>query len=174
MLCDLIPGLKNELNLERGQTKQSKDNIEVKFKNGSVLNVMAARQTTRGMRANGGLMEECVSIDQTILNEVILPTMVVDRRLPNGETRTEEVLNRSQIYITTAGWKNSFAYQKQIELLVQMITAPQEAFVMGGTWRIPVMEGLQSKTYLQEQKMSGTFSEASFSREYKIIAICTL
>lgn len=73
LLCKLIPGLKNELDMTRGQTKTSKDNIELKFKNGSILDVMAARQSSRGKRANGGLMEECILIDQTLLNEVIIP-----------------------------------------------------------------------------------------------------
>lgn len=72
-LCNLIPGLKNELNLERGKTKTSKDNIELIFKNGSKLDIMAARQSSRGRRATGGLMEECILIDQTLLNEVIIP-----------------------------------------------------------------------------------------------------
>lgn len=167
LLCKLIPGLKNELNLERGKTKQSKDNIELLFKNGSILDVMAARQSSRGKRANGGLMEECILIDQTLLNEVIIPTMVIDRRLGDGSTHRDETVNRSQIYITTAGWKNSFAYQKLIELLIQMVTDPNEAFVMGGTWRVPVMEGLQPKSFIQEMKLDGTYNDGSFSREYE-------
>ena len=167
LLCKLIPGLKNELDLSRGKTKTSKDNIELLFKNGSILDVMAARQSSRGKRANGGLMEECILIDQTLLNEVIIPTMVRDRRLGDGSTQREEMVNRSQIYITTAGWKNSFAYSKLIELLIQMVTDPDEAFVMGGTWRVPVMEGLQPKSFITEMKMDGTYNDGSFSREYE-------
>lgn len=167
LLCKLIPGLKNELDLSRGKTKTSKDNIELLFKNGSILDVMAARQSSRGKRANGGLMEECILIDQTLLNEVIIPTMVIDRRLGDGSTQRAEMVNRSQIYITTAGWKNSFAYSKLIELLIQMVTDPDEAFVMGGTWRVPVMEGLQPKSFITEMKMDGTYNDGSFSREYE-------
>ena len=167
LLCKLIPGLKNELDLSRGKTKTSKDNIEFLFKNGSILDVMAARQSSRGKRANGGLMEECILIDQTLLNEVIIPTMVIDRRLGDGSTQRAEMVNRSQIYITTAGWKNSFAYSKLIELLIQMVTDPDEAFVMGGTWRVPVMEGLQPKSFITEMKMDGTYNDGSFSREYE-------
>ena len=59
-------------------------------------------------------MEECVLIDQTMLNEVIIPTTNVNRQLPDGTRDSKEVVNKSQIYITTAGWKNSFAYDKLI------------------------------------------------------------
>jgi hypothetical protein len=49
--------------MDRGKTKTSKDNLELLFKNGSILDIMAARQSSRGKRANGGLMEECILID---------------------------------------------------------------------------------------------------------------
>ena len=117
-LCKLIPGLNNELDLSRGKTKTSKDNIEIIFKNGSKLDIMAARQSSRGKRKTGGLMEECILIDQTLLNEVIIPTMNVDRRLSSGDRVESETVNKSQIYVTTAGWKNSFAYQKLMQITI--------------------------------------------------------
>ena len=133
-LCKLIPGLKNEIDWTRGQTKASKNMVEYKFKNGSKLDIMAAQQSSRGKRATGGLMEECILIDQTLLNEVIIPTMNVDRRLADGSRVEEETVNKSQIYVTTAGWKNSFAYEKLIQILIQQIIEPAEAVVLGGTW----------------------------------------
>lgn len=166
-LCKLIPGLKNELDWTRGKTKTSKENIELIFKNGSRLDIMAARQSSRGKRATGGLMEECILIDQTLLNEVIIPTMNVDRRLADGSRHEEETVNKSQIYVTTAGWKNSFAYEKLIQLLIQQIIEPTEAFVMGGSWRIPVMEKLLKKSFIEELKMDGTYNDSSFAREYE-------
>ena len=112
-LCKLIPGLKNEIDWSRGASKSSKNTVEYIFKNGSKLDIMAAQQSSRGKRATGGLMEECVLIDQELLNDVIIPTMNVDRRLPDGSRNEKEVINKSQIFVTTAGWKNSFARLKR-------------------------------------------------------------
>ena len=159
-LCKLIPGMKNEIDWSRGKTKSGKDNIEIIFKNGSKLDIMAARQSSRGKRATGGLMEECILIDQTLLNEVIIPTMNVDRRLPDGTRHKEETVNKSQIYVTTAGWKSSFAYEKLIELVIKMVIEPNEAFVLGGTWRVPVLEGLLQRTFVNDLKTSGTYNDA--------------
>ena len=39
--------------------------------------------------------------------------------------------------------------------------------VLGGTWRTPVGVGLQSKTFITDQKNEGTYNEASFEREYE-------
>lgn len=108
-ICRLIPGLNNEINWDRGVSTKSKDNVKYVFKNGSTIDILAARQSSRGQRRTGGLMEECVLIDGDILNEVIIPTTNVDRRLSDGSRHKEENVNKSQIYITTAGWKNSFA-----------------------------------------------------------------
>ena len=152
-LCKLIPGLKNEINWERGQSKASQKMVEYIFKNGSKLDIIAAQQSSRGKRATGGLMEECILIDQTLLNEVIIPTMNVDRRLSDGSRQESEPTNKSQMYVTTAGWKSSFAYQKLIQILIQQILDPTEAVVMGGTWRVPVMEKLLKKSFVDDLKL---------------------
>lgn len=166
-ICKLIPGMKNEIDWSRGATKASKNMVEYIFKNGSKLDIMAAQQSSRGKRATGGLMEECILIDQILLNEVIIPTMNVDRRLADGSRQEDEVINKSQIYVTTAGWKNSFAYEKLIQILIQQITEPGQAIVLGGTWRVPVMEKLLRKSFIEELKLDGTYNDASFAREYE-------
>ena len=166
-LCKLIPGLKNEIDWSRGASKASKNMVEYIFKNGSKLDIMAAQQSSRGKRATGGLVEECILVDQTLLNEVIIPTMNVDRRLADGSRHEEEVINKSQIYVTTAGWKNSFAYEKLIQTLIQQITDPGQAIVLGGTWRVPVMEKLLRKSFIEELKLDGTYNDSSFAREYE-------
>ena len=93
--------------------------------------------------------------------------MNVDRRLSDGSRIESETVNKSQIYVTTAGWKNSFAYEKLIQILIQQIIDPSEAVVMGGTWRIPVMEKLLKKSFIEELKLDGTYNDSSFAREYE-------
>lgn len=112
-------------------------------------------------------MEECVLIDQTALNEIIIPTTNVDRLLPDGTRDKDEVVNKSQIYITTAGWKNSFAYDKLIELLIQSLIEPDEVMVIGGTYETPIVEGLLNEDFVDQLKLSGTFNEDSFDRQYR-------
>lgn len=165
-ICKLIPALNNEIDWSRGASKKSKDDVKYIFKNGSAIDILAARQSSRGQRRTGGLMEECVLIDGEILNEVIIPTTNVDRLLPDGTRHKEENVNKSQIYITTAGWKNSFAYDKLIELLIQSLIDPDSVMIMGGTYETPVTEGLLDEDFVDQLKLQGTFNEDSFDREY--------
>ena len=168
-ICKLIPSLNNEINWSRGVSKKSKDDVSYVFKNGSKINILAAKESSRGQRRTGGLMEECVLIDQTALNEIIIPTTNVNRLLPDGTRCSEQVVNKSQIYITTAGWKNSFAYDKLIQLLIRSLIQPDEVMIMGGTYETPITEGLLDEDFVEQLKLAGTFNEDSFDREYRSI-----
>lgn len=166
-ICQKIPAFEREIDWRRGKTQEGKDYCKYVFKNGSYFDNVAARESSRGKRRHGGLIEECVGVDGTILNEVLIPLMNIDRECMDGTVQEAETLNKSQIYVTTAGWKNTFPYNKLIQLLIRMVLDPEKAIVMGGTWRIPVLVGLQSKNFVQELKQDGTFNEASFDREYE-------
>lgn len=168
-ICSLIPALNNEINWQRGVSTKSKDNVKYTFKNGSSIDILAARPSSRGQRRTGGLMEQCVLIDGDILNEVIIPTTNVDRRLSDGSRHKEETVNKSQIYITTAGWKNSFAYEKLIQLLINSIIDPDEYMIMGGTYQTPVVSGLLDEGFVEQLKLQGTFNDESFNRQYMSI-----
>ena len=165
-ICKLLPAFNNEINWSRGVSKKSKDDVHYIFKNGSEINILAARESSRGQRRTGGLMEECVLIDQAALNEIIIPTTNVNRLLPDGTRHKEEVVNKSQIYITTAGYKNTFAYKKLIELLIQSVIDPDDVMIIGGTYKTPITEGLLDEDFVDQLKLAGTFNEDSFDREY--------
>lgn len=168
-ICRLIPAFNKEIDWRRGKTLVGKDSVRYVFKSGSTLDNLAARESSRGQRRHGGSMEECVGIDDTILREVIIPVMAVSRRAKDGTVNEKEPLNKSQVYITTAGYKGTYPYDRLIGMLVRMVMQPERCIVLGGTWRTPVAMGLQSKTFIKDQKEEGTYNEASFEREYESI-----
>ena len=166
-ICTLIPAFQKEIDWRRGQTLEGKDYVKYVFKNGSYFDNIAARESSRGKRRHGGLIEECVGVDGDILSQVIIPTMNISRMCMDGTTQPDETLNKSQIYITTAGYKNTFPYDKLIQLLVWEIVKPQQSIIMGGTYRIPVLMKLLDANFIKDLKMDGTFNESSFDREYE-------
>ena len=167
-LCRMVPAFEKELDLRPGKTRKSKDKVYYLFKNGSFIDNLAISEKTRGARRTAGVLEECASMDGQLLSEVIIPTMNVSRMCADGTNSAnyDEILNQAQLYITTAGYKGTFAYQKLISVLVQMLTQPKKAFVLGGTWRVPVITGAQPKTFVEDLKRDDTFNEAAFEREY--------
>lgn len=168
-ICKLIPALANEIMWDtRGkiaQTSQTKDSVIYSFRNGSTLQNCAMNESTRGSRFQGLLIEESAKVDQDKLQEIIMPTLVISRQI-NGQSDPNELLNQSAIFVTSAGYKNTFAYEKLINTLCRMIAKPKEAFILGGDWKIPVIEGLQPSNFIQDQEQDTSMESGGFDREY--------
>lgn len=172
-ICQLIPAFANEIIWDtRGkiaQTTQSKDQVTYAFKNGSQLSNAAMTETTRGQRFQSILVEESAKVDQEKLTEIIMPTLVISRQI-NGEVDPNEVLNQSAIFVTSAGYKGTYAYEKLIDTLCHSVAGrDNEAFILGGDWKIPVVEGLQPANFIQAQENDNSMDEAGFDREYNSI-----
>ena len=72
-ICNKIPAFEKEIDWSRGASKVGKDYCLYILKSGSTIENLAAKESTRGRRMHGGLIEECVGVDQKILQEVIIP-----------------------------------------------------------------------------------------------------
>lgn len=166
-LSTLLPRLKQEIKLNnKGEIFSSeKDSCKVTFKNGSTFELIAALNSNRGRRKTGGLIEECVYVNGDILSQVIIPMLNVSRRV-NGKVDPKEIHKR-QLYVTSAGYKNSFSYNKLLQILIwQAIKDDNTACCIGGSWELAVKIGLLEKNFVNELKEDGTYSEESFEREY--------
>lgn len=143
----------------------AKDYVKIVTHSNSKLDIVAVRESTRGGRRHAGLVEEMILVDGKLLSEVIIPLMNVNRRAKNNEVDPNEP-HKQQIYVTTAGYKNTFAYEKLKQILVWS-AIKDDAFVMGGSWRIPVMHNLLDPNFVDDLKEDGTFNPLSFDREYE-------
>lgn len=161
-ILGLFPILENELISKN----MSVDYVSLTFKNGSIFDVVGIANSTRGGRRHAGLIEEVATIgDGDTLNETVIPLMNINRRTKAG-VMFEKEPHQSQCYVTTAGTKSTFAYEKLKDLLVMSVMFPHSAFVWGGDYRIPIMHGLLSKDYIRELRLSPTYKADSFAREY--------
>ena len=113
-ICRLVPAFNREIDRRPGKTQEQKDKCIYRFKNGSYFDNLAANEKSRGQRRHAGVLEECVGIDGDVLQQVLIPTMSISRRCLDGSVQRDETLNKAQLYITTAGFKNSFPYDKLI------------------------------------------------------------
>lgn len=91
--------------------------------------------------------------------------MNVSRRLPDNTVNPKEP-NQERIFMTSAGVKTSFAYDLLLDVFEDSIIHPESSFCMGCDYRVPLMHGLLDKTYINKLKVSPSYSEESFAREY--------
>lgn len=117
--------------LDDGKTGQKKSGnyYELHFKNGSNITVVS-KDTSRGLRATCGILEQAATIEETDYTEVLLPQMNVARRQVDGTLNPEEPTS-PQIFITTAREKTVFMYSKLIQCAVNAVLRPRQYFVWG-------------------------------------------
>ena len=99
------------------------------------------------------------------ISDIILPLLNVDRPMENMDINEREP-QQGQLWISSASDKNTFAYDKTIELMELAIINPANVFLWGFDYRIPVKAGLLSQDFLNEMRLSSTFSESGFAKEY--------
>lgn len=109
-------------------------------------------------------VEEAALVDGDLLAEVIIPMMNIPRQtLAGGSNPTEP--HAQQKYITSAGSKNTFAYERLVELTALGILSPDDYFICGADYKLPLHYGLFDEKTIQDQKMSTSFSDEGFARE---------
>ena len=161
-LWDLLPLLKEEI---LGEGNFGNDYVKLSFRNGSILDVISPLNSARGNRATVGILDEFRDHDANNVNEIILPFLNIERPMVNQD-KNEYEPQQVQLWISSASDKNTFAYDKTIELMELAILQPEKVFCWGFDYRVPVYTGLLSKDFLNEMQMSSTFSEQGFAKEY--------
>lgn len=163
-----FPLLGNEMQKRRIAGKlldpyvMGKDYVEFNFKNGSSLGL----GNVRGLRRQSLIFEEVIEQDEIKVNEVYIPLLNEPRKMSNGLLNPYEPQSQ-QIYITTAGYQGTFAYQKLIEILCRSVLEPTKYFVLCGTYRIPLSCGLTAQRQIEDVINAPSFSKESFEREYE-------
>ena len=162
-LLSRFPLLKLELD---GPPISGKDYFEVRFKNGSKIEITAALETTRGRRFDAINVDEARDHKAELVNGILVPT-VSKVRVTVGAGKINPYENHQmQTYTTSASAKSSYNYEKVLDTLIRMIINPKAACVFGLDYRVPVVEGIYPASYVRDLKMDSTMNEQLFAREY--------
>lgn len=125
-------------------------------------------ESSRGGRRHGGAVEEIVdeSMKKDVLNSVVLPMMANDRLTSGGHGVDPNEVKKQVAYITTCGNRQSFAFEKIIEVLKQQGEG-KNSYVIGAGYELPVLHRQLDLDYIMSLKESDTFNPLAFSREYE-------
>lgn len=139
------------------------DYAEFRFTSGSIFDVVGGHP--RGMRRHFGIFEEVIEQEPTVINEEIIPLMNAPRTTCRGQINPHEP-HAQKVYITTAGYMGTFAYDKNIETLCYSVVDPDNYMVLGGSYVIPLMHGRLIESQMREIISSPTYDRDSLEREY--------
>lgn len=161
-IWSFLPLLKNECRSIRFE----KDYTKLTFHNGSILHVVGNNESSRGLRAHGLSVEEIIHerFDEESFNSVLLPIMANNRvAVCGGEDPFE--LHKPTTIVTTAGTKQSFAFNVLKEYMYDMVTG-KSAYILGAGYELATGFKLLSIDYINDLKESPNFNPISFLREY--------
>jgi len=154
--------------------KESKFNgteIKVAFKNSSMIKVVTASDTARGNRCNVLLLDEFRLISKNTIDTVLRKFLTL-RRMPRYSELTDEERKREYakeknltLYLSSAYWKDHWAYTKCIDTLKAMINPARKQFVCGFPYELSIQEGLLDPELVQDEMAEQDFSEIKFAME---------
>ena len=117
------------------------------------------------MRRNAGILDEVRDHDPDKLNAVVIPVMNISRRTASGAYNQYEK-HQPQTWISSASQKSDYCYQKLIDFLERSILDPDNIYVEGCDYHVPVACGLMPQDFINDVKNDATFNEITFAQEY--------
>lgn len=153
------------LGAEIAKKNESQKEINLFFKNGSNFDVLTVTSKSRGLRRNAGILDEVRDHDPDKLNAVVIPVMNISRRTASGAYNQYEK-HQPQTWISSASQKSDYCYQKLIDFLERSILDPDNIYVEGCDYHVPVACGLMPQDFINDVKNDSTFNEITFAQEY--------
>lgn len=111
------------------------------------------------------ILDEVRDHDPSKLNAIVLPVMNISRRTASGAYNQYEK-HQPQTWISSASQKSDYCYQKLIDFLERSILDPDNIYVEGCDYHVPVACGLMPIDFINDVKNDTTFNEITFAQEY--------
>jgi hypothetical protein len=109
--------------------------------------------------------EEIIEQDPVFVSEVALPMLSKDRTTLMGVINPNEP-QAQKIFVTTAGYQGTFAYDKLITTIAMSVFEPTKYIFLSGDYRLPVYHHLVSEDEVKDRLNDPSYSKDSFEREY--------
>lgn len=156
------PVLQDEIH---GKPSFGKDTAEIRFNNGSIFNVLANNQNSKGQRRKRINIEESALLDAFTFDDALKP--IVDfPRYTSGKlaiVNPEEISQRISFF-TTAGFRGTDEHTRSLQLLEGMANN-DGSFIFGSDWRLASWYG-RGTTPEQMKERRKSMSSISFAQNY--------
>lgn len=151
----------------------------IKFKNGSIIKVVTAKDSSRSARAHLVIVDEFVQVKETIINTVLRKFKAGQRRpdffdkpkytdkqnvpKPKDWVHVPKEPNR-EVYISSAYYKYHYSWAKFNAFYKSMVKG-ESYFVCGFPYQLPVSAGYYPLSQIQEEMQEENFDSVSWSME---------
>ena len=132
--------------------KDSQNDIEVNFRNGSSIVVVAANDNARGYRATVMIYEEFRMILKNIIDSVLSPFLYA-RQIPfmQHEEYKELLEEPKEIYISSAWYRSHWMWGTMKKLLKNMLK-DDSAVIIAMDYSISLYHHIKTRAFLQKER----------------------
>lgn len=132
--------------------KDNQNEIEVVFRNGSSIVVVAANENARGYRATVMIYEEFRMIVKNIIDSVLSPFLFIRQadylKLPEYSSMVEEP---KEVYISSA-WYQSHWMWKLVQTLTKEMLTDQTSCVIAMDYSIALKHNIKTRNFLIKER----------------------
>ena len=133
----------------------------ISFKNTSWIKTRTSSENSRSARANILICDEFRMIDENILNTVLRKFLTSPRqpgylRKPEYKHLQERNL---EVYMSSCYFKSSWAYKKACDYTKNFFDDKRKYFIVGLPYQVSVMEGLLSRSQLEDEMSENSYNE---------------
>jgi len=158
-IMKFYPLLENEV----VKAQFSKNTAEIEFANGSVIDILANAQSSKGQRRARINIEEAALLKSELFEDALEPIVEVPRVLPNGISDPCEM--NSQInYFSTSGHRSSQPYEQSLRTYRSMVDL-EGKMCIGSSWLLSCYYGRGSTKSQMLQKQLN-LNPIAFAQNY--------
>jgi len=147
----------------------SKNDGEVKFISGAVIDTLANSQTSKGQRRNRIQIEESALLNDELFQDALKP-IVNQSRITSGKLAVVNPyeLNNQINFFTTTGFRGSTEFQRNLTMIKEMADC-KGSFVFGADWRLAEHFGrglTKSQILAEKENTSPIFFAQNYEQKW--------
>lgn len=157
------PMLKNEL---YEKPSFSKNDVELVFKSGGRIDILANSQSSKGQRRKRINIEESALLNDEMFQDALKPIVEVPRYTTGKlAISNPQELNQQINFFTTSGFRGSDEFQRSIKMYNNMVNLTGD-FILGSSWFLACWYGRGSNKSQVLQKKED-MSPIAFAQNYE-------
>jgi hypothetical protein len=149
--------------------RSSKDDAEVVFTSGGIIDILANHQSTKGARRKRLSVEEAAQLNNELFQDVLEPIVNVPRRTIGREAVVNpEEMNGQINFFTTSWFRGSDEFERNIHMIDEMAELKGK-FVIGSDWQLAASCGrgeTKSQILDKKSKLSPTFFAMNYESKW--------
>lgn len=170
IILQLMPRSEN-LRAEIEEAQNSLSYAFCKFRNGSYINVVPARESARHYHCHILIIDERVKVDKNIIDTVLRPFLASERRppfmdLPEYKKYPTE---RNKELCASSCWYESHEAYESVRTYAANMVLGRPFFVCSLPYQIAVKEGLLNKDQVESDMAQSTFNDVAFYMEMQAL-----